>query len=272
MTRLRRILTGTALMAIASGLASADTIAYLSVPVTSSFVTDNTYSLSLPDFNPAFGTLTGATIYLKFKEDLTTLGLTNTAPTTQTFDLDVQSNILFGSTNSANNADRFTGEILDLFDTGIGPGDASLPSPEATITLGGSATGACPTDTPSAACSSVNYTPPDEVVSNTDAVYAFPTGTGLDGLLGLIKNITGADLLNYVGGGTFTLGGSTKSLTTFAGGGNNINLNVQSTAKVSAEIDYTYSIPSGTPEPATMALMGGALLGLGLIGRRLKKA
>jgi hypothetical protein len=33
-----------------------------------------------------------------------------------------------------------------------------------------------------------------------------------------------------------------------------------------------YSVTSGTPEPATMALFGGALMGLGLIGKRLKKS
>jgi hypothetical protein len=35
--------------------------------------------------------------------------------------------------------------------------------------------------------------------------------------------------------------------------------------------DYTPP-PSGVPEPATMALMGGAMIGLGMIGKRLKKS
>jgi len=49
------------------------------------------------------------------------------------------------------------------------------------------------------------------------------------------------------------------------------NTNVKEQVEVTYDIQET-AIVTGTPEPGTMALLGGALLGLGLIGRRFKKS
>jgi hypothetical protein len=59
-----------------------------------------------------------------------------------------------------------------------------------------------------------------------------------------------------------------------ANNGSNTDLTFNSTVSETAmaEITYEYTIPSGTPEPTTMALMGGALIGLGILGKRFKKS
>jgi hypothetical protein len=98
-----------------------------------------------------------------------------------------------------------------------------------------------------------------------------PTGTGGLGLDGVVKSITGGDLANYVGATDFALGASTKSLTTFSGGGNNIDTSVTTTAEFRAEVDYTYTPASSTPEPVSMGLFGGGLLGLGLLSKRRRR-
>jgi hypothetical protein len=274
MKTLRRFLATATLVVTATGLANATSIGSVDTQGVVTFTTDGTYTLTLPDFDSTLGTLTGATLYFYGKEDISTLTLTNTALTAQVFDVAIQSNLNQNSNNTANSADKYSGETLDIFDTGIGPTKAQYPTTPGSLTLG--TTGTCPEYTPSASCGSVAYTPGDIIVQNIDAVYGLTSGTGPEGVDGVIETISGADLCNYeigcAGLGTFSLTGATKSLLTLSGGGNNINFNVNTTASFEAEVDYTYSLPSGTPEPATMALMGGALIGLGLIGKRLKKS
>jgi hypothetical protein len=217
----------------------------------------------MPKFNPGTNgiplgaILTGATMYFFGEETVSNLELNNTAAGVETFTYIATSNITRNATNTANSADKYGTETLSLFSSG-------------SITLGGSGSGACPTATPSASCSVVFYTPPNITVSNISPQTG-PTGTGGLGVDGVVKNITGGDLANYTGASTFAIGATTKSLTTFAGGGGNIDTSVNTNAEFKAEIDYTYTPGSSTPEPVSMGLMGAGLLGLGFLAKRRRR-
>jgi hypothetical protein len=57
-------------------------------------------------------------------------------------------------------------------------------------------------------------------------------------------------------------------------GPGNLNLTIVATTNYSAEaeVTYEYTVPSGTPEPGTMVLLGSALVGLGVIRKRSRRA
>src|ERR1700733_3133969 len=118
----RRIIIGAVSTLTLAAVARANQIGYVDSQGIVAFATEGTYTMTLPEFNPAGGTLTvtAAKIYLYAAETVQTLSLTNTSVPPQTFNLDLSSNMVRGSTNSANEADSYTGEVLDLFDTGIG--------------------------------------------------------------------------------------------------------------------------------------------------------
>jgi len=75
------------------------------------------------------------------------------------------------------------------------------------------------------------------------------------------SGVTGFSFINDTASGeqnTFTGGNVTVTQTTFVNAG--------------AVVTYYYASNVTTPEPTTMALLGGALLGIGLIGKRLRKS
>jgi hypothetical protein len=163
MKAIRRLPIAVILLALGYGTANAETIDSVSALVT--FPTDGSYSLTLPKFDPTICgapgcTLTGATLYFFGSDDLSKLTLSNSASNAQAFNLLDTSNLNLDSGNSANSADAYTGEVLDLFDTGTGPGQAQYPTVSGPITLGPAGLPDCPEYTPSATCNSVSYTPP----------------------------------------------------------------------------------------------------------------
>ena len=263
---MKRTLTlGLATLAISASSLSAAQVGFLSNVVGPS-PTEVNYTLTLSKFDPSLGTLTGVQLYFFGSENVSTFNVSNGSNAAVTSDLSADVNLVRNSTNTATAADRFIGQTLAIFDTGIGNARGACNGTPA----GTPAPGTCSPITV-AANSTNSYGP--IVVNNTDATFGLATGTGTQGLNGVTK--TGTVISNYSAvASTFNLTGSTFNTTGFAGTGGNFVLSQVATAKFRAEVDYTFTpnSPVPTPEPATMGLLGSALLGLGLLKFRTRKS
>jgi hypothetical protein len=85
-------------------------------------------------------------------------------------------------------------------------------------------------------------------------------------------------LSEFTGTGTFFLNASTFTETDLSNTGGNTSSSQVTDAGVTGTVTYSFtdaiggSQSDGVPEPATMALMGGALIGLGLLRKGLKNS
>jgi len=225
---------------LVGGIASASTLTYTQTLSYSPGPTDIvngpvTFNLFGSIGAPLGATLTGVTLSETINETLSSLSLTNNNTGTATARYTASAN--FDAGDSANGSD---GASLD-----------------------------------NALAANSSNSAVQIYFSGTKTFSAGQTISSFSGLPATLSETTGViagTTSSYAGSGTFNLNFSTSSAFTIQGGGNNVASNQTTTAAMTATVVYSYSVPSGTPEPSTFVLLGGALVALGSLRNRKKAA
>lgn len=255
MRTLRGIILGSLLSVVACGVAGATTLVQtFTLPPTQTDITGTQGTGTFEDFLtlcPTCGSnwLNSVTLSITVN-GTTTIVLTNTdtVDSSNTFLYQTYSNLnLVGTAPSTDISDLFTdlGNNITSYAAGGGctavPGHAGEPGYLNMCNTG-----------------SVTYAPGQQIT------YGPITATDSSGVQNAVS------VTPYDTTGTFTLGFQTATNQSFTGGGGQDSNSQTTKASATITVDYNYSIPGSAPEPATLFLMGSALVGVGLLRKRAK--
>jgi hypothetical protein len=241
--KLRRILTAASLFAMACGAASADSIAGTcgtagpgGTELGPAGTTTTSGAISCTGFNTSLGTLTSITLtlsgaILNQSGDVSTITITNNNVTAQSGKGTTTSDFLLDPSSS------LTGFTLPQ----VGANSALF---ETFATTGTQTVGA----------------------SSTTVFHVSGSGT-----TGLLTDSNAATFAHYEGANfAFVYDTMTSITSTFTGGAVTVGQATFVTGNAAVTYNFTDAIPSSTPEPTTMVLFGSALVGLGLLRKRVR--
>jgi len=276
MKNFRRILLASSLALAATGLASANTIGtasctgtvLLTCTITETAVGGpSTLNVSTGNGLISFdkfgnlgiaGTLTGTSLYVGFQTTTNSLSAKNNATDTTdatTFTFGYNNQFAFDPASTLASADT------TALNTGLGvaAGSTFLIKPGASIANQAIASGA-------------TFSIPNPVSAPTTGYYSLFGEANLCGL-GTTSTSQCALSGDYSGAGTFSVGilDTAQYVSQITGTGT-LNLTVLASSVMNevGSVTYTYTVnTAATPEPATFALFGGALLGAGLLRKRM---